>query len=80
MDIERIKTLKLEKDDVLVVEVDVGALPPNRVTQWINEIKAGIRSTLGEVPMMVIPMHRVRISAINVQDAIVKEAPKTAEV
>jgi len=75
MDIERIKTLKLEKDDVLVVEVDVGALPPNRVAQWMSEIKEGIRSSLGEVPMMIIPMHRVKISAINVQDAIVKEAP-----
>lgn len=76
MDIERIKTLKLEKDDVLLVEVDFGALPPNRAAQWVSEIKESIRAALGDIPMMIIPMHRVKISAINVQDALVKEAPK----
>lgn len=80
MDIERVKTLKLEKDDVLLVEVDFGALPPNRAAQWVNEIRDSLKATLGEVPIMIIPMHRVKISAINVQDAVVKETTKTADV
>lgn len=80
MELERIKTLKLEKNDVLVVEVDFGSLPPNRAKQWVSEVKDSLKAALGDIPMMIIPMHRVKISAINVQDAIVKEAPKTAEV
>lgn len=78
MDIERLKTLKLEKDDVLLVEVDLGSLPPNRITQWMNEIREVIKSALGPVPVMIIPMHRVRISAINVQDAVVKAATSSS--
>jgi hypothetical protein len=74
MEIADLKKIRLKKDDVLLIEVDIGGLPPHQAQIYMQQVKAGVKEVFGpDLKFMVMPLHRVRISAINVQDAIVKE-------
>lgn len=73
MNIESLKKVKLEDGDVLLVEVDIGALPTNRANQFMNEVRELIVQSLGPIRCMIIPMHRMRVSVLNVEDAVAKE-------
>ena len=74
MEIESLKKVKLEGGDILLVEVDIGTLPANRANQFLQEVKAAVMRDLGDIRCMVIPLHRIRVSVLNIEDALVKES------
>lgn len=74
MEIESLKKVKLESGDILLVEVDIGTLPSNRANQFLQEVKAAVMRDLGDIRCMVIPLHRIRVSVLNIEDALVKES------
>lgn len=78
--VESLKKIRLKEGDVLLVEVDIGALPTNRANEFLAQVREHVKQALGNVRCMVIPLHRVRVSVLNVEDAVIKEMTMKDEI
>lgn len=74
MDIESIKKIKLEKGEALFVEVDFNGMPRHAINQMSEQLRNDLANVFGpEVKILIAPLNKIRISAVNVEDAIIKE-------
>lgn len=69
MDIDSLKSVSLKPDDVLIVEVDVGMLPPSKATIHFQQIHEMLKESFPSNKIVIIPMHKVRLSVVNFADA-----------
>lgn len=69
MDDSTIKTLTVNPGDVLVVELDLGMMPQSAATRYIEQAKASIAEYFPDNKVMILPMHKSRISVVRFVDA-----------
>lgn len=50
-----IPTVELGSNDVLIVHLGVGQMPPYRVKEYIAEITPGLKERFGDQPLMILP-------------------------
>lgn len=64
-----IKTMTVQPGDVIVLELDYGALPPAAATRYVEQAKAEIGGNFPNNKVLVLPMHRSRLSVVHFTDA-----------
>lgn len=79
MDITAVKAVSVKPGDVLVLEIDMGMMPPSQVTSHIEKVKMEVQQLFPSNKIMVLPMHKIRLSVVNFEDAP-EEAVEDVEV
>lgn len=74
MEIDSVKTLTVGKGDVLIVELDYGMMPPNAATRYIEQVKAKLLEVFPNNQVLILPMHKTRITVAHFADAPVSDA------
>ena len=64
-----IKTLTVNPGDVLVVELDLGLMPKASATNHIEHVKAEISKYFPDNKVMILPMHKSRLSVVKFADS-----------
>lgn len=49
-----VQEFTLGENDVLIISVPVGAMPPHRVKTYLDEVKVGLKNAFGEGQKMVL--------------------------
>lgn len=64
-----INVVELGANDIFVIKIDVGQMPPARAKEYLEAVKVKLKETLGEQPMMIFPVREegVEISIIKRQ-------------
>lgn len=50
-----ITSANLKPDDVLIVRVAVGNMPPTRIQEYMDTVKVDMKTVFGSQPMLFIP-------------------------
>ena len=65
MDIESIRTIALKQDDVLLIEMDFGQLPPSKVKECIEKVKADMFAVWPDNKTLIYPKGQVSFAILT---------------